>query len=187
MALIDLVPPSVEPVDLAYVKTFLRVDHSDEDTLITTLIKTARHQVENIIGRTLIRRTFIYRGVVPRGDCISLPRPPLLSVARLTLIAENDQAVDIPASDYDVSVRCEPGEIRLKPSVSWSDYLPVFANLEIEFDAGYGGAADDVPLPIKQAILLLIAQNFEHRDQNEQAGIPMMVDALLAPFRWVRL
>ena len=48
MALIDLAPPSAEPIDLAYAKTFLRVDGTDEDLLITTLIKTARHQVENI-------------------------------------------------------------------------------------------------------------------------------------------
>jgi len=187
MALIDLAPPLVEPIDLAYAKTFLRVDNTDEDTLISTLIKTARHQVENSIGRALIRRSFIYRGHAPRGNCLSLPRPPLLDVARLSLIADNDVGIDIPASDYTVNVRHNPGELRLKNSAKWTDYLADFATLEIEFSAGYGDAPEDVPFPIRQAILLLLSQSFEHRDTGEKPPTPMMVDALLMPYRWIRI
>jgi len=187
MALIDLALPAAEPVDLAYVKTFLRVDGADEDALIGTLIKTSRHQVENMIGRTLIRRSFIYRGPAPSGHYLSLPRPPLLSVARISLIGENDQAIDIPAADYAVNTRRDPGEIQLKKSANWTDYMSEFCTIEIEFSAGYGDNADDVPLPIRQAILLLIAQSFEYRDVEKSPSVPMMVDALLSPYRWVRL
>jgi len=187
MALIDLALPAVEPVDLAYVKTFLRVDGAQEDALIGTLIKTSRHQVENMIGRTLIRRNFVYRGPAPSGHCLSLPRPPLLSVARVSLIGENDQAVDIPTQDYTVNTRQEPGELRLKNLANWSDYMSAFCTIEIEFSAGYGDNADDVPLPIRQAILLLIAQSFECREAEKSPSVPMMVDALLSPYRWVRL
>ncbi|MEE9272460.1 MAG: head-tail connector protein [Robiginitomaculum sp.] len=187
MALIDLTPPHVEPIDLAYAKTFLRVDGTEEDNLITTLIKTARHSVENIIGRSLIRRTYIYRGSLPCAHIISLPRPPLLSVTRLSLIGEGDTAIDIPSVDYSVTTKCEPGQIKLKASKNWTDYLLGFYTLEIEYDAGYGDVPDDVPLPIRQAILLLLAQSFEHREGLEQPSVPLMVDALLMPYRWVRL
>ncbi len=187
MALIDLVPPVVEPVDLTYAKIFLRVDGTHEDGLITDLISIARLQVENIIGRTLIRRTYVYKGACPNGHCLVLPRPPLLAVLRLSLIAENDQAVDIPTNDYSVSTRRDPGEIHLNENVRWSDYLAEFSRIEIEFSAGYGDDPADVPLPIKQAILLLLAQHYEHRDGAESLSVPMMVDALLMPYRWVRL
>jgi len=187
MALIDLAPPSVEPIDLDYAKTFLRVDNADEDTLISTLIKTARHQVENMIGRALIQRSFLYRGHAPKSKCLTLPRPPLIEVTRLSLIAENDVGVDIPATDYLVNVYHDPGEVRLKDAASWTDYLADFATLEIEFIAGYGDTQDDIPLPVKQAILLLLAQSYEHRDIGEKPQIPIMVDALLMPYRWIRI
>ena len=187
MALIDLALPALEPVDLAYVKTFLRVDSAEEDALIGTLIKTSRHQIESMIGRTLIRRSFIYRGPVPSGNCLNLPRPPLISALRVSLIGENDQAVDIPAQDYSVNTRQEPGELRLRKTANWADYMSAFCTIEIEFSAGYGDNADDVPLPIRQAILLLIAQSFEYREAEKSPSVPMMVDALLSPYRWVRL
>ncbi|MCF6220539.1 MAG: head-tail connector protein [Robiginitomaculum sp.] len=187
MSLIDLAAPAVEPIDLAYAKTFLRVDGTDEDALINTLIKTARHRVENMIGRTLIRRSFVFRSAVPAGKCFSLPRPPLLGVIRLTLIAENDQAVDIPNTDYTVTRRRSPAQVRLKSGHDWTDYLAEFTTLEVEFEAGYGDTPDDVPLPIRQAILLLLAHSYEYREMSETPAVPIMVDALLAPYRAVRL
>ena len=187
MSLIDLAAPAVEPIDLAYAKIFLRIDGADEDTLIETLIKTARHRVENMIGRTLISRSFVYRCTVPSGKCIVLPRPPLLSVTRLTLVAENDQAVDVPVSDYSVTKRRDPAQINLKPHKNWTDYLVEFVTLEVEFTAGYGDTPDDIPLPIRQAILLLLARSYEFREMSESPAVPIMVDALLAPYRLVQL
>ena len=46
--------PVVEPVSLADAKLYLRVDTSDEDTLIGTLIAAARHCVEAATARQLI-------------------------------------------------------------------------------------------------------------------------------------
>jgi uncharacterized phiE125 gp8 family phage protein len=187
MSLIDLAAPAVEPIDLAYAKTFLRIDGTDEDTLIETLIKTARHRIENMVERTLINRSFIYRCAVPPDKCLVLPRPPLVSVTRLTLVAENDQAFDIPASDYSVTRRRDPAQLNLKPGKNWTDYLSEFVTLEVEFTAGYGDGPDDVPLPIRQAILLLLAHSYEFRELSETPAIPIMVDALLAPYRLVQL
>ncbi len=187
MSLIDLSTPVVEPIDLAYAKTFLRVDGTEEDTLIETLIKTARHKVENMIGRTLISRNFIYRCPVTISRCIVLPRPPLLSVTRLTLIAENDQAVDIPNTDFSVTLRGDPAQLSLKSGKNWTDYIAEFMTLEVEFTAGYGVTPEDVPLPIRQAILLLLAHSYEYREMSPSPAMPIMVDALLAPYRSVRI
>ena len=74
MALIDLIPPSIEPVDLAYAKTFLRVDGTDEDALIASLIGMAREQVETMIGRTLIQRSYLYRTASVRQTCFIIPK-----------------------------------------------------------------------------------------------------------------
>jgi uncharacterized phiE125 gp8 family phage protein len=63
--------------------------------------------------------------------------------------------------------------------------------IEVAFTAGYGTAAADVPSPIRQAILILIAHWYEHRSPLEEGAaaqpVPDMVSELLAPFRTVRL
>lgn len=187
MALIDLAPPSVEPVDLAYAKQFLRVDGNDEDALIADLISTTRHQVESMISRTMVMRSFRYLGVIPNAYCLSLPRPPLLVVTSVSLYDAHGQSVIVPATDYIVNARRDPGEFSLKHGKTWTDYIDIPTEIEIEFSAGYGASADDVPLPLKQALLLLLAQHYEYRDSTDQPPIPMMVDALLMSYRWVRL
>lgn len=57
----------------------------------------------------------------------------------------------------------------------------------ITFTAGYG-APTDVPAAIRQAMLLLVTQWYEHRQvTGTGTALPFAVDALLAPFRRVRL
>lgn len=57
----------------------------------------------------------------------------------------------------------------------------------ITFTAGYGAPAD-VPAAIRQAMLLLVAHWFDHRNAAPvRSPLPMTVDALLAPFRRMRL
>ncbi|PHR59345.1 MAG: hypothetical protein COA43_09425 [Robiginitomaculum sp.] len=187
MALIELAPPNIEPIDLAYAKQFLRVDGDDENTLITSFITLARSQVENIIGRTLITRAYKYSGDLPNSTCLHLPRPPLLAVTSITLFDAAEQSAVIAPQQYTVNIRRDPGDVKLNTGSSWADFLTNPAQIEIQFSAGYGESADDIPLPIKQAILLLLAQHFEYRDHADHPSIPMMVDALLMPYRWVRL
>jgi uncharacterized phiE125 gp8 family phage protein len=63
--------------------------------------------------------------------------------------------------------------------------------IEIDLTAGYGAAPEDVPGPIRQALLLLVAHWYEHRDPieigSQAAAIPADVSQLLNPFRAVRL
>ncbi len=62
---------------------------------------------------------------------------------------------------------------------------------EIAFTAGYGPAASDVPAPVRQALLLLVAHWYEHREPIEigssATAIPQTVSDLLMPHRGVRL
>jgi len=45
----------------------------------------------------------------------------------------------------------------------------------------------DVPMQLRQAVLLLIAQHYQFRDTAPARPVPMLVDALLMPYRSVRL
>lgn len=65
-----LTPVSVEPVDLPTMKTFLRVDYTDEDALISSFISQAREHAEEITRRALapqVIRATITPDIIPEG------------------------------------------------------------------------------------------------------------------------
>ena len=49
-----------EPVSLTEVKSYLKVDFTTEDTLITSLIKMVRQQIEKFTGLSLVSKTIEY-------------------------------------------------------------------------------------------------------------------------------
>lgn len=165
--LTDLNPPPAEPVTLAEAKAFLRVDHDDEDALIHMLIRAGREQLEAHLNIAMITRPM--RWAVTSGGTIKLPRWPVVSLDAVT-------ADGAGTDDYVVNLRARPV------------LLTVAADgpVEITFTAGYGTTSDDVPAPLRQAMLLLIAYGFEHRD-TAPGRLPLMVDALTMPYRVVGL
>jgi len=62
---------------------------------------------------------------------------------------------------------------------------------EVDFTAGYGDEADDVPGPIRHALKLLVAHWFERREVVVLGlgaqEVPATVAGLLLPYRRVRL
>ena len=65
MTLTDLSPPPSAAVSIDAAKVFLRIDHADEDALITDLIDAATRQVEDRCGVTLITRPQRYTRETP--------------------------------------------------------------------------------------------------------------------------
>ncbi|MEM7728935.1 MAG: head-tail connector protein [Pseudomonadota bacterium] len=164
--LTDLNPPPTEPVALAEAKTFLRVDHDAEDALIGTLIRAARERLEARLGVAMIRRAM--RVAAGPGQT-ALPRHPVATIDAIR--ADGDLT-----TDYVADLRCRPAVVNVTGGVE----------VEIDFTAGYGSAPEDVPAPLRQAMLLLVAQGYEHRDTASET-MPLMVDALTMPYRVVGL
>jgi len=181
----DIDPPPIEPVTLDYAKIFLRVDTDDDNQLISDLIKGSRLRVEDMIGASLITRRRLYMSHSVPERSLFINHTPVTAVHRVGIIAPDCTVTDVPVEDYTVSLRAIPAAVCLN-SVRWSDYADPVA-VEVEIEAGYGTTADDVPMQLRQAILLLLAQSYEHRDSETQPPLPMMVDALTMPYRGLRL
>ena len=185
--------PAVEPVTLAEAKAHLRVDGSAEDTLIASLIVTSRLHVEAAAGLALVTQSWSwYLDAWPRGHALKLPLRPVQSVAAVRLYDETGAATTLdPATYFLDGAAAPPRLVRQRRALPWPQPARIANGIEIAFTAGFGPAPADVPAPIRQAILLLIAHWHEHRSPLEDGApaepLPPMVTELLAPYRSVRL
>jgi len=192
MPLILTAGPAVEPVTLAEAKAQLRVDGSAEDTLIASLIATSRLHVEAAAGLALITQAWSwYLDAWPPGRAVALPLHPLLSIAAVRLYDEAGAVTTLEPGGYLLDgAGPHPRLVRLG-APAWPRPGRLGNGIEIAFTAGYGPAAADVPAPLRQAILLLVAHWYEHRTPLAEATaatpLPDMVAGLLAPYRAMRL
>lgn len=158
-------PAATDPVALTEAKAHLRVDHSDEDTLITSLISAATQWAQNYTRRQFVTATFTMTlDGFPAGKAIELPRPPLVSVTTFTYTDTNGDSQTVAGSVYGERVDSVPGRLHLLSGQSWPATLVQDGVVSIVYVAGYG-AASAVPESVKAAINLLVAHWYEHREE----------------------
>ena len=192
MALVLTSGPAVEPVTLAEAKAHLRVDGTVEDTLIASLIVTSRLHVEAALGLALITQGWSwFLDDWPAGREVVLPLRPVQSVTAVRLYAADETLQVIAADTYLLDGIGPPARLVRRGSSAWPRPTRVGNGIEIAFVAGYGNAPANVPAPIRQAILLLVAHWHEHREPVEVGApnvpLPLTVSDLLQPYRIVHL
>lgn len=157
--------PSVEPVTTADQKTFMRVDHSAEDSLIGALITAARLEVENYTGLQLITATYVMR--MDRFPVqIIVPKPPLQSVTSLAYNDTDGAAQTLTENtDFKADIYRLPGRIVPAVNAVWPTTYGDLNDVTLTYKAGYGDASTDVPDPLIQAVKMITAHLYEHREQ----------------------
>ncbi|CAM3829764.1 head-tail connector protein [Litorimonas haliclonae] len=184
----DIMPPPIEPITLEAAKLFLRLDDDAEDTLITDLIQSAREQVETLCRKTLIERPQRVSFASPFNRILYLNIAPIKSVTAMTLHLENGGEEAVSLDGLKINFRATPASIQKDTLGLWSwHHRPEIKAITVDVVAGYGESIDDIPMPLRQAMLLLIGQGYEHRAGIDMPGIPMMVDALVMPYRSLKL
>lgn len=184
----DITPTPREPITLEAAKLFLRLDHDEEDDLISELIQSAREQVENLCRHSLIQRPQRVTLTPPFGRVLYLNIAPIKSVTAMTLHLTSGEDETVPLDDLRINLRATPASIQKQTLGLWSWHSrPEIDSMTVDVVAGYGENPDDIPMPLRQAILLLLGQGYEHRAGKDMPGIPMMVDALVMPYRSLKL
>lgn len=179
MAILLITPPASEPVTLQEAKDHLRVDVTEDDSLIENLlIPSARQSVETYLRRSLLEQTWELSLDCFDGD-IKLPNPPLQSVTSIKYIDVYGVEQTLAASEYTVHTQNEPGLITLAYDKSWPSIRAVKNAVKVRYVTGYADA-DSVPAPIKSAMLLLIGHLYENR---EQEVIGQSVESLLFGYK----
>jgi uncharacterized phiE125 gp8 family phage protein len=187
-----LAGPASEPVSLDDAKAYLKLDSTDDDALVTTLITAARLHIEGTTGQALLSQS--WRVVVddwPPAGLIRLPVSPLTSLTAITAYDRdgNPSALSLAGVLWDATAA--PTVLFLPASFGAGVPLRDRQGIEIDYVAGFGGDPADVPATLIQALLTLVAYWYENRDAVLIAGsgsvIPAGIDLMLAPYRSVRL
>ncbi len=157
---------STEPCTLAEVKSWAKVDLTDDDTLITELIKTARKQCEGFSGISLITRTVTAYIKNTAGD-LELPYGPVVSFTSLT-----DVDGDAITSDNYI-LRGGGFKYLVEP---YDDYLV----------AVYTTGFTTLPTQYKTGVLQQFTHLYENRGDNSQTdNLSDMAKQTLTPYRRV--
>lgn len=160
MTLIRLTAPASLPVTNAEAKLHLRVDFDEDDAAIEGFIRAATEHLDGrdgVLGRCLI--THVWRLTLDRfTPSIVLPLPPCQSVEEVTYTDDTGNSQTFTA--FHVEGLGGVDGARLLPVSRW----PSGTDINIIFTAGYGDTPEDVPAPIRQAILTRACQFYDTRD-----------------------
>lgn len=100
------------------------------------------------------------------------------------LAARVEKYILVDKIKYDVERTTDsPGRVMLRTGYNWPVHRD-FASFIVEYKAGYGDAATDVPEGLKQGILQLLSHLYENREAEE---IPKGLKALFWAFKIMKI
>lgn len=174
--------PASEPVVISDLEDYLVASNLGQEGL--KLLAAARQFIEDQTGLALITQTWratydrwpgqrepwwdgvrdgaITELYVPDAHAhIELPRYPLDSITSVTVYDEDSNSTSVTVADvFDVDTYSMPGRLSLKRGATWPVATRASNAIEIVYDAGYGDA-DDVPEPLKRAIVNMAGYLYE--------------------------
>ena len=185
MALKLITAPSTLPVTLSEAKAHLRIDHADEDALITALIETASAGAEHETGRALMAQTWeIALDAFPAA--IEMTRTPVQSITSVTYANTDGAQTVLSDALYSLDAADEFGWAYVVPAYAgaWPETRDEINAVRVRYVAGYADA-ESVPAAIKSWILLQVGAMYAHRESDVIGQVQRLgfVDALLHRYR----
>ena len=183
---IDIVTPAAsEPITLTEAKNFLRVDHTNDDTLISALITSARQLCEEYTRRILVTTTIDeYYDKFPTNryenlsNLIYLSRGPVSSITSLKYVNEIGSEVTISSSLYITDLISEPARVQ---SVSgWFAAAGVVNQVIVRYVVGT--SVSSIPKPLIQGMMLVISDLYDQRNDRVKR-FPTASEYLWNPYR----
>lgn len=193
-----LVRPEVQPVSLNAAKAHCRVSHDEDDALISAFIMAAVQHLDGAdgwLGRALVTQKWeMVLDAFPRDYRIRLPLAPVLSVDAVLYRAPDGTETEFDDARWYLA---NGGEgiswLSLEPQAVWPSTEDRNGAVRVQFTAGYEPTTDsppdlagNVPEPIKAAILLMVGDMYENREERIVGAIVAelpTVQRLLTPYR----
>jgi uncharacterized phiE125 gp8 family phage protein len=174
--------PSLEVWTLSEVKNYLKVDTSSDDTLITTLLQSAREVAERYLNQALITQTITEKLDRLNKPIIYLSVSPVISVTSFQYADSQNTTQTYNSSNYIVDNFEKPSRLSLAYGKTWPTLYGNINDVTIVYTAGYGAAASNVPMQIRQAILMMVADAYDNREDYVKK-LPTASEYLLDQYR----
>ena len=204
-ALRTIAPPALPVVTPALAQQHARIDSTYDTDYVSWLIETATDLAQQYLNRALITQTLqwsiahdrsrlqgmlggtygtaystMFPGNLGRQHSLELPRAPLQAVTSIVRGDPLEGDVTYAPTMYGVSTTTDPGRVQI-----YGNHYPDWSihSLAITYVAGYGDTSDTIPTPIRHAVLMMVANLYEHRGDEDGGEMPTVVERLLDPYR----
>lgn len=178
------------PVTLTEFKDHLKIDGTNEDTILDAFLTAATEVVQELQWRQLVEASFEWRidSFGFNNSRITLPKPPLQSIDTIKYIDPNGDLQTLAADQYDATIASSDDYGSVAPSFSnsWPSTRSEKHAVRITFTGGYG-TRTDVPDTTKAAIKILGAHLYETREELIVGQIITEVPKMIGVFSLIRI
>jgi len=160
---------------------------SVQDAVLDSFLRAALSAIEGRTGKALISRDFVWTSAVWGARGQVFPVAPVTVIAEVAMLdgdgGENVIAPTRYRLDHDTSRSV------LRPRGVGLPSVTADGAIRVRFSAGYGPAWSDLPADLAQAVMLLAAHYYEHREATGLGAgcMPFGVTSLLNRYRPMRL
>lgn len=166
-------------VTLNEAQAYVRIETGEEEALLAGLIRTASALCEAFINQIVIARPF-EQDLPASGAWARLPVTPVRSITDVATVDVGGLAIPLASDGYAVDIDfAGDGWLRVSDAA-------LGGRIRVSGTAGMADSENEVPEPIRQGVLRLVAHLFASRD-GEGGEPPAAVTALWRPYRRMRL
>lgn len=191
-AITTITPPLVTPVNVAELKTHLRLigDDGSHDLMLGNLIAAATQVFERQTNTAIITRTLKVSldGFPDTPDAIYLPMPPSIAVTKVEYLDDTGTMQTLDPSLYHTDTDHQPARVTPAHDEAWPTTRKLLGAVTVTYTAGHG-EPDDVPQDITAAILMLASTYYEQPGAYttlDLNAVPMAVETIIANRRMPR-
>jgi uncharacterized phiE125 gp8 family phage protein len=171
-------------LSLTIVKEHLRVDHADDDSILTRYLSAGKLYAEGKITGPIDSAASRVKYFDSLGEMALEPR--LVSVESITYLDDDGAEQTLAASVYQVITSTMVGKVILAYDQSWPSHRAQSDSVTVTYTAGFA----TVPVDLEQAILMYVGHLYANAESTapiELTNVPQAVDALLSPYVNYRL
>ena len=146
----------------AQMKAFLKVDVTDDDTLIDNLIEAATESCQIYTNQYFIN-TVVTQYSDNWKEFYTLYKSPVVSITHVKYYDSDDTQQTLASSNYILGHYSKPARIGVAVDGELPNLSTRINAVEVKYTVGYGTHSTDVPEGIRAAIALTCGNWYENR------------------------